>query len=374
MKSPQPGSTTEGTRSLWKVPSLRALVVGALFVSASAFVVLNAERDGPAGVNNQNPAGKGQPAPVTPLWSSVDWVVAGQIAAIVVFFSTVIAVVLAWRRHPRHPFLLMVLASNTLIWWDPINNWMIGLVYNPRIWHFPESWPWVNISPIIEPLTSFVYAPYIMLPLLLSMPALRWLQRSRGPEAYVWRHPLISLGILTFLIGFIWDAAQEILLVKTQFLTYTHVVPFGSIFVGENYQFPLLMASGLITLTMIPAAVLLYRDDSGRTQAEKLAQRLKLHAKRPATATFLVMAVIINIAMICFSTSFWLVRVTGAASSVACPWPYVEAKVWDPHGLYEKAGSTGPFTAGAASTWLSGQPDGRPTSVTPDSDRCSATK
>ena len=46
------------------------------------------------------------------------------------------------------------------------------------------------------------------------------------------------------------------------------------------------MASVLITMVMIPASVLLYRDDTGKTQAEKIAQRFRLHRTRPALATF----------------------------------------------------------------------------------------
>ena len=51
---------------------------------------------------------------------------------------------------------------------------------------------------------------------------------------------------------------------------------------------------------------------------------------------------------------------TGAASSVACPWPFPEAKVYDPQGSYEKAGQPGPYFPGIWSGWESGQPDGRP--------------
>jgi hypothetical protein len=154
------------------------------------------------------------------------------------------------------------------------------------------------------------------------MPILRAIQRRSDPRAFAWRHPLISISLLTFIIGIIWDAAQEILLTRAQFLTYSHVIEFGSIDVGKYSQFPLMMASVLITIVVIPASVLLYRDDTGRSQAEKIAQRLRLHARRPKLATFLVMAIVLNIAMISFSSTFWLVRATGAASIVACPWPY----------------------------------------------------
>jgi hypothetical protein len=148
------------------------------------------------------------------------------------------------------------------------------------------------------------------------------------------------------------------------------VVEFGSIDVGKNSQFPLLMASVLITMVMIPASVLLYRDDTGKTQAEKIAQRFRLHRTRPALATFGVMVLALTIAMMTFSSAFWLARTTGAASTVACPWPYPSAKTWDPKGYYESQGAQGPFTPGKASDWQIGQPDGRPTSVTVKSDRC----
>lgn len=348
---------------------LRTVIWSALGLGAAALVLLNAER-GPVSGETRNPAGEGAPLPVTPYADAVDWVRFGEVMAAVLFVGTVIYLVRGLRRDPRNPVTLMVAASCTLCWFDPINNWMIGLVYNPKMWHFPQDWPWVNMSPIIEPLTSFVYAPYIALPYFLAMPLLKRLQRARGPQTFVGRRPLLSLALLTFVIGFAWDALQEMFLVNTQFLTYTHVTPFGSIWVGENRQFPLLQASTLITLPMIATSVLLYREDDGPTVAERLARRFALHVRRPAVATFLVMTVILNVCFVAFSTSFYLVRVTGAASSPACPWPYPASKVWDPQGFYEANGHPGPFTAGTASTWLIGQPDGRPTDRERVSDRC----
>ena len=348
----------------------KALTCWALVAALAAIILVTAQKHGPASPDNLNPAGVGKPPPVEPLWSSIDWLLLGQVLGAVLLVITIIASILVWRRHPGHPVILMTLAATTLFWWDPINNWAIGLVYNPNLWHFPRDWPWLNISPIIEPLTSVIYAPYVLLPYFLAMPLLRAIQRHRSPEAFVWRHPLISISVLTFIIGAIWDAAQEILLTRTQFLTYTHVVDFGSIDVGKNSQFPLLMASVLITIIMIPASILLYRDDTGKRQAEKLSERLRLHARHPKLATFLVMAIVVNVAMMSFSSMFWLARTTGAATTVACPWPYPQAKTWDPRGYYEAQGAPGPFTAGEASSWQIGQPDGRPTTITVESDRC----
>ena len=52
---------------------------------------------------------------------------------------------------------------------------------------------------------------------------------------------------------------------------------------------------------MIPAGVLLYRDDTGRTEAEKLAHRIRTFrpfSGAPALATFAVMFAILNVAVL----------------------------------------------------------------------------
>ena len=87
----------------------------------------------------------------------------------------------------------------------------------------------------------------------------------------MWRHPLISLGVLIFIVGFIIDMILEVTMIHTGMYMYSQVIPFGSIFVGTPHQFPLLWESSLVTLVMIPAGVLVYRDDTGRTVSEKLA-------------------------------------------------------------------------------------------------------
>jgi hypothetical protein len=124
---------------------------------------------------------------------------------------------------------------------------------------------------------------------------------------------------------------------------------------------------------MIPAGVLLYRDDTGRTQAEKLAQRIRtfrLFRARPALATFAVMFAILNVAYFCYGASFGVIRATGAATSVACPWPFPEAKVYDPQGFYAEAGQPGPYMAGIWDGWESAQ-SGRPNVATNPDGRCS---
>ena len=45
------------------------------------------------------------------------------------------------------------------------------------------------------------------------------------------------------MIGFVFDAILEIILVRTGLYIYSQVIPFGSMFAGETYQFPLIWES-----------------------------------------------------------------------------------------------------------------------------------
>ena len=289
-----------------------------------------------------------------------------QILLVVSCVVEVTVLVLAWRRYPRHPVLLMAIAVTLLFWLDPFVNWAPYAVYNPQLWHFPEDWPWVSLSPTVEPfIVFFGYITFYLAPYFPAIWILRRIQARRPDDSFVQRHPLISLAGLIFVIGFVYDAAIEIFLTRTGIFIYSQVIPFGSVFAGKPWQFALIWESALITMVMIPAGVLLYRDDTGRTVAEKLAQRARIFVSRPALGTFAVMFVILNIAYVGYGASFTIVKATKAATSVACPWPYPEAKVYDPQGFYEKNGQPGPYYVGLWSGWMSGQPDGRPTVQAP---------
>jgi hypothetical protein len=223
----------------------------------------------------------------------------------------------------------------------------------------------VNLSPTVEPFIVIGYSTFYFIgPFLGATWILRRLQARASADSFVWRRPIISLALLLFAVGFLMDAALEIFLVRTGLYIYSQVMPWGSVFAGTTFQFPLIWESGLVTVVMIPAGVLCYRDDTGRTQAEKLAQRLRWLRTRPALAMFLVMAVILNFAYFIYGAGFAAIRASKLATAVACPWPYPEAKVYDPQGFYESEGQSGPYFEGHWNRLMTAQPNGRP-SVNP---------
>jgi Spirocyclase AveC-like len=348
-----------------------ALMCGVIVVAALAVVAVNA-RHGAVAARIKNPRVTGAPRPVQPLFGFHHWLALHQIGTIIMMVALVVGFVVAWRRKPGHPILLMGIVMTLLIWQDPIMNWAPYAVYNPQLWHWPETWGLVSMSPSVEPFIVVGYAMFYMLPFFPAVWVLRKIQARRPVESFAWRHPLISLSVLIFAIGFVFDAFLEIFLVRTQLYIYSQVIPFGSFAVGKWYQFPLIWESALVTVIMIPAGVLLYKDDTGRTQAEKLARRIRFFRTRPVIGTFVVMFVIINAAyFFLYGGGYALIRWTHTATSVACPYPFPEAKTYDPNGFYEKNGQSGPYYPGLWSGWESAQLHGRPHVNAPaDGGRC----
>ena len=85
------------------------------------------------------------------------------------------------------------------------------------------------------------------------------------------------------------------------------------------------------------------------------------------------MFAIINLAYFAYGAGYALIRNTKAATSVACPWPFPEVKVYDPNGFYEEEGQPGPYFPGIWSGWQSAQ-SGRPDVEAPaDGGRCAPT-
>jgi len=366
---PPTAAPPAGRRTPWQTASRVALA--ALGLAALGAVAANARR-GAVAARIANRAVTGAPRPVEALGGRTNWIAMHQVGTVVMMVLLVTLFVVMWRRHPRHPILLMVIVTTVLIWQDPIMNWSPYAVYNPQLWHWPETWPLVSLSPTVEPFIVIGYATFYMAPFFPAIWILRRLQARRPPGSFVARHPLVTLGALVLAIGFVLDAALEMFLVRTQLYIYSQVIPFGSVAAGKPYQFPLIWESVLVTLVMIAAGVLLYRDDTGRTQAERLAQRIRPLRGRPALGTFLVMFAIVNVAYLAYGGGFAIIRASKAATSVACPWPYPEAKVYDPNGFYEKAGQAGPFFPGNWSRWESAQA-GRPDVTAPaDGGRCGA--
>jgi hypothetical protein len=127
-----------------------------------------------------NPEVTGVPRPVEFLFGWDGWIALHQIGTVVMMLLLVAAFAWAWRRHPAHPYLLMVLASTAIVWQDPIMNWAPYAVYNPQLWHFPEDWWLARLSPTVEPFIVIGYSTFYFIgPFVAGTWILRRLQWRR---------------------------------------------------------------------------------------------------------------------------------------------------------------------------------------------------
>ena len=351
MSNSTSSNTSNISRWLWWIAGLGFLAYAASFFRTG----LTSDR-----VANTEVTGVPRPVEFLLADSGLDFVMLSNYFTVVTMALVAITLIVAWRRSPGHPYVLMAIASTAIVWQDPMMNWAPYAVYNPELWHLPEWWPYVSISPTVEPFIVIGYAMFYFFPFFPAIWVLRRLQAKRPMDAFVWRHPLWSLAGLILVIGFVFDMMLEITLVRTGLYIYSQVIPWGSLFAGTTFQFPLIWESTFVCFVMIPAGVLCYRDDTGKTVAEKMSQRLRFLQRKPVLATFLVMFGILNISYFLYGAAFGIIRASGIATAVACPYPYPEAKVYDPQGYYERNGTPGPFFAGKGSGFMTGQPEGRP--------------
>ncbi|MGH3967168.1 MAG: spirocyclase AveC family protein, partial [Mycobacterium sp.] len=201
-----------------------------------------------------NPNVQGRPRPVKFIFG-LDYITFLHISTCIMLLVLLVVFIRGWRRNPGSPVMLMFLCTTLIVWQDPIMNWSPFAVYNPDLIHWPEYFPLVSISPTVEPFVVFGYVMFYFGPYFPAVWILRKLQARHGPTSYVSRHPLISLGLLTLAIGFVFDAFLENILIHWGMYIYSQVIPWGSVFTGTTFQFPLIWESFSVTFVMIPAAI-----------------------------------------------------------------------------------------------------------------------
>src|SRR4030095_6374638 len=217
---------TIGTPAAAPTRSLAGVVW--IAITPLAVIAYNA-RTGGVSPRIANPQVTGVPRPVEFLFGWPHWLVLHQVGTVVMMLALVGLYAWAWRRHPAHPYLLMVAASTMIVWQDPIMNWAPYAVYNPQLWHFPEDWPLVRLSPTVEPFIVIGYSTFYFIgPFFAASWILRRMQARAATNSFVWRRPLVSLALLLFVVGFIMDAFLEIFLVRTGLYIYSQVTRWGS--------------------------------------------------------------------------------------------------------------------------------------------------
>jgi hypothetical protein len=295
-------------------------------------------------IANPNPG----PAPYPPFLGFDNWPLAVALSSIPMAIGLVATLVwLSVRQRQVHWTVVIAFAGLITGALDPLANWATFAIFDPRMLHFPLSWPYVNISPDLEPALAFLggYAAYYLLNGLAFLhlhdrfidPLMRrvgWLARRRLLAVFIGA-TIVAIPI-NGLIQFSW--------MRFGIFFYTEAV--GPVLRIGHVYFPLIMAVyDSIIFGMV--AVMCVRDEGGElVLINRIARRLP--ARRDGSRVTLTRQLLVSVAigLVSFATPLVVLsglRGAGLSEPAYEQNPYPDIKVYDPYGHLEEAGKPGPF-------------------------------
>jgi hypothetical protein len=254
---------------------------------------------------------------------------------------------LSWRQRKVHWAVIVAFAGLVTGALDPLANWATFAIFDPRMLHFPLSWPYVNISPNLEPALAFLggYAAYYLLNGLgflhlhdrILDPLMRrgrWLARRRLLRVFLGA-TVIAIPI-NGLIQFTW--------MRAGIFFYTEAV--GPVLQIGHIHFPLIMAVyDSIIFGMV--AVMCVRDEDGElVLINRIARSLPARRGRPKVTLTRQLLIAVTVGLVSFATPLAVLaglREAGLSRPAFDENPYPSVNLYDPYGHLENAGKPGPF-------------------------------
>jgi hypothetical protein len=235
-------------------------------------------------------------------WATEAWAIAHQILiplGAVIFLAWIVRGCIRERRLTFDA--LFVLAWVACFWQDPILNYTRPqFFYNSVMWNF-GSWTehipgW--ISPrgrlLPEPIL-FTGVIYVLVTPMLSIISC-WVMRAAKRR---WPH-LGAFGVVAFayVSMVVFEGVLEVAWVRTGLMAFSGTIHDLSFFGGERYQFPIY--ESLIWGAMLTAmgALRYFRDDKGRSIAERGIDRVKASARSKTAMRALALIGFANLAML----------------------------------------------------------------------------
>ncbi|WP_260764381.1 spirocyclase AveC family protein [Mycobacterium sp. SMC-4] len=288
------------------------------------------------------------PRPYPPFLGFDNWPLAVSLSAIPMAIGLISLLVwLSWRRRKAHWAVVIAFAGLITGALDPVANWATFAIFDPRMLHFPHSWPYVNISPNLEPALSFLggYAAYY---LLNGLGFLQLHDRLIHPlmhrSRWLMQHRLFAVFIGAGLLAIPINALIQITWMSAGIFFYTEAV--GPVLIVGHVHFPLIMAVyDAFIFAMV--AVMCVRDDAGElVLVNRIAHWLPVRRGRSPTTLTRQMLVATAVGLISFGIPLAILaglREAGLSRPSYDQNPYPTVKVYDPYGHLEEAGKPGPF-------------------------------
>jgi hypothetical protein len=269
-------------------------------------------------------------------------------------FPVVLGLYAVWlvRRCRRlgalDPMVLVLAVVCSMAATDPLGNWVTFTVFDPRFPHFPTSWLYVRLAPLVEPVPNFLGGYpffYLSMALVILWAYQRFVLPRAKPGGFIRRHPMWSMFLVGFVACIPLDTLGQLLFMTQRFYVYTQ--GWGPSFHLQGFTFPILW--GFYDWVLVGLTVsMMHRNDRGQSAvlvalAEKLPSRDRTGDRRSVGRQVLAGALVANVCALALCGVYGLVRVGGLTHPTYEQFPYPQAKVYDPYGDLEKAGKPGPF-------------------------------
>jgi hypothetical protein len=319
-------------------------VVVYLAFAVLTVVTMQTGTHGDQRITNPNPG----PAPYPPFLGFEHWPLV--IAYSSIPMSIVAIGVLVWlsvRQGRVHWAVVIAFAGLVTGALDPMANWATFAVFDPEMVHFPLTWPYMDISPNLEPALSFLggYATYY---LLTGLSILQAHDRVFDPmmrrNAWLARHRLVSVFLGAFVVAIPINALVQFTWLRLGIFVYTEAV--GPVLVLGHTQLPLIMVVYDCFIFAMVAVMCVRSDDGELVLINGIARKLPGRAGRPKVTLTRQLLISCAVGVASFALPLAVLaglRAAGLSQPAFGHFPYPGVKVYDPYGHLRDAGMPGPF-------------------------------
>lgn len=288
------------------------------------------------------------PAPYPPFLGFDNWPLAVSISSIPMAIGLIAALVwLSYRQRKVHWAVVIAFAGLITGALDPLANWATFAVFDPRMLHFPLTWPYLNISPDLEPALAFLggYAAYYLLTgLAILQLHNRFVEPLIPRTSWLARHRLVSVFFGAAVIAIPINGLVQFIWMRCGIFFYTEAV--GPVLHVGHVYFPLIMVV-YDSFIFAMVAVMCVRDDDGElVLISRIAPWLPARTGHPKLTLTRQLLISVAVALVSFALPLAVLaglRAAGLSKPAYDQNPYPSVKVYDPYGHLQNAGKPGPF-------------------------------
>ncbi|WP_068178614.1 hypothetical protein [Mycobacterium sp. UM_CSW] len=332
-----------GGRSLCRAGWGLFIVAYLVFAIVTVANIQSGTHDNPR-ITNPNPG----PAPYPPFLGFDNWPLAVGLSSIPMAIGLIGTLVwLSVRQRKVHWTVVIAFAGLITGALDPLANWATFAIFDPRMLHFPLSWPYVNISPDLEPALAFLggYAAYY---LLNGLAFLKLHDRFVDPlmrrTSWFARHRLVAVFLGATLVAIPINGLIQFTWMRFGIFFYTEAV--GPVLRVGHLYFPLIMAVYDSIIFGMVAAMCVRDEHGGLVLINRIARWVPARGRDNTVTLTRQLLVSVAVGLLSFSVPLAALSALRAAGLSAPAYeqnPYPNVKVYDPYGHLEEAGKPGPF-------------------------------